>query len=30
VITEALGRRRWSAGAKARIEAESLAPEVVV
>jgi transposase len=30
VITGALGRRRWSAEAKARIVAESLAPGVVV
>jgi transposase len=30
VITGALGRRRWSAEAKARIVAESLAPGVVI
>ena len=30
VITGALGRRRWSAAAKARIVAESLAPGVVI
>ena len=30
VITGALGRRRWSAEAKARVVAESLAPGVVV
>jgi transposase len=30
VITGALGRRRWSAEAKARIIAESLAPGVVI
>jgi transposase len=30
VITGALGRRRWSADAKARIVAESLAPGVVI
>ena len=30
VITGALGRRRWSAEAKARIVAESLAPAVVI
>ena len=30
VINGALGRRRWSAEAKARIVAESLAPGVVI
>src|SRR5919106_2185808 len=30
VITGALGRRRWSAEAKARIVAESLTPGVVI
>jgi transposase len=30
VITRALGRRRWSAEAKARIVAESLAPGAVI
>ena len=30
VITGALGRRRWSAEAKARIVAESLAPGMVI
>ena len=30
VITGALGRRRWSADAKARIVPESLAPGVVI
>ena len=30
VITGALGRRRWSAEAKARIVAESLAPGLVI
>jgi transposase len=30
VITGALGRRRWSADAKARIVAKSLAPGVVI
>ena len=30
MITGALGRRRWSAEAKARIVAESLAPGVVI
>jgi transposase len=30
VITGALGRRRWSAEAKARIVTESLAPGVVI